>query len=266
MVELTVVGSINLDLVARVERLPRPGETLAASAFERIPGGKGANQAVAAARLGARVQLIGAVGDDALAEEALAGLHEAGVRAGGRPDGRDGPGVDPRRRRRREPDRRRAGRERRCPAPPGRGCGALPARGAGRGRARGSRRGQLLRAQRRAGPPDRRRAGSADRQPARARGRVRAAISSPSRSAPTAQRCTRTAARSHGRRRRRSMPSTGRPPATRSQPVWSSRCSKAGRVDEALTRACAAGALAASRQGAQPSLPTRDEVDAILAT
>ena len=52
---LTVVGSINLDLVARVARLPRPGETLAGSAFERFPGGKGANQAVAAARLGARV-------------------------------------------------------------------------------------------------------------------------------------------------------------------------------------------------------------------
>ncbi len=79
MVELTVVGSINLDLVARVERLPRPGETLAATSFARIPGGKGANQAVAAARLGARVQMVGAVGEDTLAEEALAGLVEAGV-------------------------------------------------------------------------------------------------------------------------------------------------------------------------------------------
>jgi ribokinase len=78
-VELTVVGSINLDLVARVERLPRAGETAAASAFERIPGGKGANQAVAAARLGAAVRMIGAVGDDALADEALAGLEGAGV-------------------------------------------------------------------------------------------------------------------------------------------------------------------------------------------
>jgi ribokinase len=80
VVELTVVGSINLDLVARVERLPRPGETLAASGFDRIPGGKGANQAVAAARLGAHVRMIGAVGDDPLAEEALAGLVEAGIR------------------------------------------------------------------------------------------------------------------------------------------------------------------------------------------
>ena len=79
MVELTVVGSINLDLVARVQRLPRPGETLSASGFERIPGGKGANQAVAAARLGAQVRLVGAVGDDSLAAEALAGLVEAGV-------------------------------------------------------------------------------------------------------------------------------------------------------------------------------------------
>jgi len=78
-VRLTVVGSINLDLVARVERLPRPGETISATAFERIPGGKGANQAVAAARLGAEVTLIGAVGDDAAAADALVNLQENGV-------------------------------------------------------------------------------------------------------------------------------------------------------------------------------------------
>jgi ribokinase len=78
-VELTVVGSINLDFVARMERLPRPGETVAARQFERFPGGKGANQAVAAARMGASVRMTGAVGDDALADEALAGLVEAGV-------------------------------------------------------------------------------------------------------------------------------------------------------------------------------------------
>ncbi|HVC88457.1 MAG TPA: ribokinase [Gaiellaceae bacterium] len=78
-VELTVVGSINLDLVARVERLPRPGETVSGSTFERFPGGKGANQAVAAARLGARVKLVGAVGTDPLADDALAGLRAAGV-------------------------------------------------------------------------------------------------------------------------------------------------------------------------------------------
>src|SRR3954469_21422055 len=78
-VELTVVGSINLDLVARVDALPRAGETVFGTAFTRVPGGKGANQAVAAARLGARVRMVGAVGDDPLAEEALAGLREAGV-------------------------------------------------------------------------------------------------------------------------------------------------------------------------------------------
>jgi ribokinase len=78
-VELTIVGSINLDLVARVERLPRAGETVSASAFARIPGGKGANQAVAAARLGATVRMVGAVGSDPLAAEALARLETAGV-------------------------------------------------------------------------------------------------------------------------------------------------------------------------------------------
>jgi ribokinase len=76
---LTVVGSINLDLVASVARLPRPGETVSGATFERIPGGKGANQAVAAARLGANVRMVGCVGADPVAEEALAGLREAGV-------------------------------------------------------------------------------------------------------------------------------------------------------------------------------------------
>jgi ribokinase len=76
---LTVVGSINLDLVASVERLPRAGETLSGGTFARIPGGKGANQAVAAARLGADVRMVGCVGDDAFADEALVGLRDAGV-------------------------------------------------------------------------------------------------------------------------------------------------------------------------------------------
>jgi ribokinase len=78
-VELTVVGSINLDFVARVERLPRPGETVGTVGFLRNPGGKGANQAVAAARLDARVTMVGAVGEDDLAGEALSGLVGAGV-------------------------------------------------------------------------------------------------------------------------------------------------------------------------------------------
>jgi ribokinase len=76
---IAVVGSINLDLVARCERLPEPGETIQATTFERVPGGKGANQAVAAARLGAAVRMIGCVGNDDFAEEALAGLLAAGV-------------------------------------------------------------------------------------------------------------------------------------------------------------------------------------------
>jgi ribokinase len=76
---LTVVGSINLDLVTRVERLPRPGETLSGATLERVPGGKGANQAVAAARLGADVRMVGRVGADPNADEALAGLRAAGV-------------------------------------------------------------------------------------------------------------------------------------------------------------------------------------------
>jgi ribokinase len=76
---LTVVGSINLDLVVRAERLPRPGETVSGARFSRVPGGKGANQAVAAARLGAEVSLVGCVGSDSVAGEALAGLRDAGV-------------------------------------------------------------------------------------------------------------------------------------------------------------------------------------------
>jgi len=76
---LTVVGSINLDLVVRTERLPQPGETVSGARFSRGPGGKGANQAVAAARLGAEVALVGCVGQDELADEAVAGLREAGV-------------------------------------------------------------------------------------------------------------------------------------------------------------------------------------------
>jgi len=76
---LTVVGSANLDLVAQVERLPRPGETVTDASLLRAPGGKGANQAVAAARLGADVRFLGAVGEDEFAEAALSGLRDAGV-------------------------------------------------------------------------------------------------------------------------------------------------------------------------------------------
>lgn len=76
---ITVVGSINLDLIARVERLPGPGETVPGEEFSTAPGGKGANQALAARRAGAVVRMVGAVGADAFAGEALALLDEAGV-------------------------------------------------------------------------------------------------------------------------------------------------------------------------------------------
>ncbi len=74
---MTVVGSVNLDLVATVDRLPRSGETRTATGFARIPGGKGANQALAAQRCGADVRLVAAVGDGA--DEALALLRAEGV-------------------------------------------------------------------------------------------------------------------------------------------------------------------------------------------
>ena len=79
LTHVAVLGSINLDLSAHVSRLPAPGETVTGATLERFPGGKGANQALAARRLGADVTLIGCVGDDATADEALALLREGGV-------------------------------------------------------------------------------------------------------------------------------------------------------------------------------------------
>lgn len=79
MTDIVVVGSVNLDLSATVARLPEPGETITGASLSRFPGGKGANQALAARRLGANVQLVGCVGDDAAADEALALLREDGV-------------------------------------------------------------------------------------------------------------------------------------------------------------------------------------------
>ena len=78
-VTIGVVGSINLDLVASGAPLPSPGETVTGAQFAQHPGGKGANQALAARRLGANVKMIGCVGDDALAEPALALLRQDGV-------------------------------------------------------------------------------------------------------------------------------------------------------------------------------------------
>jgi ribokinase len=79
MPTITVIGSVNLDIVARVARLPAPGETVTGAELFRFPGGKGANQALAAQRLGADVSLVARVGDDAAADDALALLRDGGV-------------------------------------------------------------------------------------------------------------------------------------------------------------------------------------------
>jgi ribokinase len=79
MSRVVVVGSVNLDLVATCHRLPKPGETVGDARLARHPGGKGANQALSARRMGAEVSLVARVGDDANADEALALLREAGV-------------------------------------------------------------------------------------------------------------------------------------------------------------------------------------------
>ena len=78
-VTIGVVGSVNLDLVASGAPLPKAGETVTGARFAQHPGGKGANQALAARRLGANVHMVGCVGDDALAEPALALLRRDGV-------------------------------------------------------------------------------------------------------------------------------------------------------------------------------------------
>lgn len=78
---VVVVGSLNMDLVFRTDRSPVAGETLIGNWFGRVPGGKGANQAVAAARLGAAVSMVGRVGDDSLGDELLQSLAGSGVEA-----------------------------------------------------------------------------------------------------------------------------------------------------------------------------------------
>lgn len=76
---IVVVGSLNMDLVLRVARLPRPGETVLGEAYETHPGGKGANQAVAAARLGGRVRMLGRIGEDGFGRTLKASLVQEGV-------------------------------------------------------------------------------------------------------------------------------------------------------------------------------------------
>ena len=78
-VVIAVVGSLNRDLVIRAERFPAPGETVLGSGFRTVPGGKGANQAVAMARLGARVGMVGAVGEDSFGAMMREGLVRDGI-------------------------------------------------------------------------------------------------------------------------------------------------------------------------------------------
>ncbi|MGY4526915.1 ribokinase [Pseudomonas sp. TE21394] len=80
--KVVVVGSLNMDLVARAQRLPRAGETLPGDSFFTVPGGKGANQAVAVARLGGSVAMIGNVGDDAYGQQLRQALYVEGVDCG----------------------------------------------------------------------------------------------------------------------------------------------------------------------------------------
>ncbi len=76
---IAVFGSVNIDLVTPVERIAAPGETVLGGSYAAIPGGKGANQALAARRAGAEVAMVGAVGRDGFADSALALLRDAGV-------------------------------------------------------------------------------------------------------------------------------------------------------------------------------------------
>src|SRR5262249_17234164 len=78
--QVLVIGSLNMDLVARCDQLPQAGQTIFGSDFFTAAGGKGANQAVAAAKLGARVTMAGCVGRDQLRRPLVAGLSEIGVR------------------------------------------------------------------------------------------------------------------------------------------------------------------------------------------
>lgn len=79
MKKLLVVGSINMDIVSNVNEFPLPGETIPSTATSFFPGGKGANQAVAAARAGANCSMIGAVGEDPFAETLTSALHNNGI-------------------------------------------------------------------------------------------------------------------------------------------------------------------------------------------
>ncbi|MGF6772136.1 ribokinase [Paraburkholderia sp. GAS199] len=90
---VAVVGSLNMDLVARAPRLPHPGETLAGRTFAQVAGGKGGNQAVAAARLGAQVSMLGCVGADGNGAQLRAGLEAEAIDCAAVETGKEATGV-----------------------------------------------------------------------------------------------------------------------------------------------------------------------------
>src|SRR3954468_24549885 len=77
--KIVVVGSSNTDMILKLDRIPKPGETILGGAFITAAGGKGANQAVAAAQAGAAVTLVARVGQDMFGEQAIAGFVESGI-------------------------------------------------------------------------------------------------------------------------------------------------------------------------------------------
>jgi len=267
---ITVVGSANTDLVARCARLPRPGETVTDATFERVPGGKGANQAVAAARLGARTRFVGRIGSDDLVLRSLE-REEVDVDGVVRDDGASGVAlilveesgenmivVAPGANRRLEPEDVDVGEadavicQLEIPlaavaaaavAAPFFCLNAAPARG----------------------PiefePDLLVVNRYEYEVVGDRGRLVALTLGPEGAVLLES----------GHEVARAMP----PPVRVVDGTAAGDAFCAALViallggterDEALRRACAAGALAASRPGAQPSLPTAAEVDAVLAT
>ena len=269
---LTVVGSINLDLVveartAAASRRDRERRALLARARRqgREPGGRGG----AARGRGRDGRLRRAATSSP--DEALAGLREAGVEerwiVEGRPD-RDRADhrrcATGRRRSSSRPARTRELRPEDLVARRG-GRGALPAGDPGRDGRAGRRARAALLPQRRAGARRRSRGRADRREPARARGARRARpVSSASRSAPRARSCSRTGRRWPARSRRavEAVDGTAAGDAFTACLVVSLLEGRAR--EESLRRACVAGALAASRSGAQSSLPTAEEVDALL--
>ena len=263
-VELTVVGSINLDLVARVERLPRAGETLAGHDFQRVPGGKGANQAVAAARLDARVRMVGAVGDDPLADEALAGLRAAGVGLDVARTGTTGIAlilVDD------------AG-ENQIVVVPGANADVAPTSPGGAVLSQLEVRDEVVRAA--AQGADFFALNAAPARPIDLEpdllivNRLEHEVVSRGRLVAVTYGAGGAALFEHGTEVARATPPHVEAVDGTAAGDAFAACLVVSLLEgrdrsEALTRACAAGALAASRFGAQPSLPTADEVAAILA-